>query len=82
MLINKISVDRTNLDSELVSSVPVANVTLGGTTLTLPTGVLEAGSTYYVQVEAIVREPSPSGSPFRLGPHFATSTTFTGAFTP
>ncbi|HEU4533155.1 MAG TPA: hypothetical protein VFS00_03520, partial [Polyangiaceae bacterium] len=80
--VNKIRIDRSNPDNEVASAGAVAAIELRGTTVTLPAGLLEAGSSYYVQVEANVREPSPSGSPFRRGPHTASSTTFTGVFTP
>ncbi|MCU0686000.1 MAG: hypothetical protein MUF34_27770, partial [Polyangiaceae bacterium] len=82
VIVNQVVLDRSNAGTEFAYGVSIANVTLDGTALTLPAGILEAGTTYYLQVEARVREPLPSKSPFRTGPHFASSTTFTGAFTP
>jgi hypothetical protein len=62
----------------------VANVTLTGTAVKLPAGVLQAGKRYYLEITA-----STGGSaeiPFRAGPKEAgrvdTATTFSGVFTP
>ena len=65
-----------------IKRTKIASISTDTTSVTIPEGLLEAGTYYFATVNAITFENWTAKSPNRLGVTTATSTTPSGLFTP
>jgi len=74
--------DLTGLDGATSSRRTVATMETKGTQVTIPDGIMTAGTNYYFQVTAYAQDKYDSGKPFVFAQHEAAARMFTGVVTP
>lgn len=74
--------DLTGADGTTSFRRIVGTMITKGTQVTIPAGVLQTGTNYYIQVAAEVEANYDSGKPFVISQHAASARMFTGVVTP